>query len=125
MRRIDFKVPIYDWDITIITIYNEFCKEQVSELIDEFELPDRDELLQLVGEGFNGGRTYAKTSSREIVVILFPWTSEIQFEKSLNHEKRHIIDDIVEWHNLEGKEAPAYLDGYISGEIYKQLDKLK
>ena len=37
MRRIDFKVPIYDWDITIITIYNEFCKEQVSELIDEFE----------------------------------------------------------------------------------------
>ena len=82
MRRIDFRVPIYDWDITIVTIYNEFCKEQVSELIDEFELPDREELLQLVGEGFNGGRTYAKTSSREIVVILFPWTSEIQFEKS-------------------------------------------
>ena len=42
MRRIDFRVPIYDWDITIVTIYNEFCKEQVSELIDEFELPDRE-----------------------------------------------------------------------------------
>lgn len=125
MRRIDFNVPIYDWNIVICTTYDISCKEALSSLADEFCLPDKEELLSLLNQGHNGGRTYSKTSSRTIVIILFSWTDEEWFVKTINHEKRHIVDDIVEWHNLEGKEAPAYLDGYISAEIYKRLNQLK
>ena len=128
MRRIDFKVPIYDWKITVITIYDSYCYNDVSEILKEFNIPKNlaEEVLKAVKDGsFNGGKTFSRKGRREEVVILFPWETELDFIRTINHEKRHVVDDIVEWHDLNSPEASAYLDGYISCEIYKRLEELK
>lgn len=126
MRRVDFKVPIYDWTITIVTIYDRGCRDDVAKVLDEFNLPMRKEVLKAVEDGsFNGGKTFSRKTSREEVVILFPWKSEEDFIRTLNHEKRHVIDDISEWHDLTCPESVAYLDGYVSCEIFKRLGELK
>lgn len=126
MRRVDFHIPIYDWDITIVTLYDSGCKQDLGKLIDEFNLPLKEELFELLdSKSYDGGRTFSRKKSREEVVILFPWRSEEAFQNVLNHEKRHVIDDIVEWHDLKSPEAAAYLDGYVSKEIYKRLEELR
>ena len=109
MRRIDFHVPIYDWMITIVTIYNQGCKEDVKSLLKEFHLPLQDEVMKNIeNEDYNGGKIFTRKSRREAVVIIFPWKSEEAFVRTINHEKRHIVDSIVKWHNIEDAEAAAY-----------------
>lgn len=127
MRRIDFQVPIYDWKVSVVTILNKYCYNDLCSLLDEFDVEDsmKTAILKEVKAGsFNGGKTLTRKGTREVVVILFPWKTELDFIRTLNHEKRHVIDDIVEWHDLDF-EAAAYLDGYISCEIYKRLGELK
>ena len=126
MRRIDIKIPIYDWKITIVTLYNKDCKYALKKVIDEFSLPCEEELMEALDRGsYDGGKTFSRKTKREGVVILFPWSSELSFIRILNHEKRHVIDDIAEWHNLTCPESTAYLDGFVSEEIFKRLDELK
>lgn len=128
MRRIDFQVPIYDWKVSVVTILNKYCYNDLRSLLDEFDVEDsmKTAILKEVKAGsFNGGKTLTRKGTREVVVILFPWKTELDFIRTLNHEKRHVIDDIVEWHDLDSFEAAAYLDGYISCEIYKRLGELK
>lgn len=127
MRRIDFQVPIYDWKISIVTILNKYCYNDLCSLLDKFDVEDSMKtaiLKEVKADSFNGGKTLTRKGTREVVVILFPWKTELDFIRTLNHEKRHVIDDIVEWHDLDF-EAAAYLDGYISCEIYKRLGELK
>ena len=127
MRRIDFQVPIYDWKVSVVTILNKYCYNDLCSLLDEFDVEDsmKTAILKEVKAGsFNGGKTLTRKGTREVVVILFPWKTELDFIRTLNHEERHVIDDIVEWHDLDF-EAAAYLDGYISCEIYKRLGELK
>lgn len=126
MRRIDFEVPIYKWKITIVTIYNKECKSDVAKLLKEFNLPEKEAILECVEkESFNGGKTFTKRDSRTLVTIIFPWKTEADFANVINHEKRHIIDDILEWHNIQDAEAAAYLDGFVSEEIFNKLNQLK
>ena len=128
MRRIDFQVPIYDWKVSVVTILNEHCYNDLRSLLDEFDVEDsmKTAILKEVKAGsFNGGKTLTRKGTREVVVILFPWKTELDFIRTLNHEKRHVIDDIVEWHNLTCHESTAYLDGFVSEEIFKRLDELK
>ena len=128
MRRIDFQVPIYDWKVSVVTILNEHCYNDLRSLLDEFDVEDsmKTAILKEVKAGsFNGGKTLTRRGMREVVVILFPWKTELDFIRTLNHEKRHVIDDIVEWHNLTCHESTAYLDGFVSEEIFKRLDELK
>ena len=127
MRRIDFQVPIYDLKVSVVTILNKYCYNDLCSLLDEFDVEDSMKtaiLKEVKADSFNGGKTLTRKGTREVVVILFPWKTELDFIRTLNHEKRHVIDDIVEWHDLDF-EAAAYLDGYISCEIYKRLGELK
>ena len=126
MRRVDFQVPIYDWTVTIITIYNQGCKDAVQALLRDFKLPQQEKILNDVSWGnYNGGVTFTKKVLKKAVIIIFPWTEERYFVRTINHEKRHLVDEIIKWHGVEDGEAAAYLDGFISEEIYKRLNELR
>ena len=40
MKRIDIQIPIYNWDITIVTIYNKDDEYPIKKLLNEFEIID-------------------------------------------------------------------------------------
>ena len=66
MKRVDLHVPIYDWTVTIITIYNQGCKEAVQKVLKDFNLPQQEKILNDVSkENYNGGVTFTKKAQRK------------------------------------------------------------
>ena len=64
-------------------------------------------------------------SLRQAVLVIYKYDSINRFYNIINHEKRHLIDRIGNVHLIrDEKEAIAYLDGYVSEQIYSNLDKL-
>lgn len=126
MRLFKFKIPIYMWNVTVLIVESNNDLEELSKFTAKYNLPDKEELINLAkNDAKDGGRTYTKRNSRNFVIIIFPHNTKEGFVRTINHEKRHVIDDILEWHNIKDKEAAAYLDGYVSEELYKHLKILK
>ena len=126
MRLVKFKIPIYMWDVTVFIVESKDDLQELSKFATKYDLPDKEELINLAkNDAKEGGKTYTKRSSRNFVIILFPHNTKEGFVRTINHEKRHVIDDILEWHDIKDKEAAAYLDGYVSEELYKHLKILK
>lgn len=125
MRRIDFNVPIYDWHLSVVTVYDKFDINAVQELFNELGIVDDDALDNVQEERFNGGETYVNAYKRCGLILIYKFDYIGTFHNVLNHEKRHLVDRIGNAHLIrDEKEAIAYLDGYISEQIYTKLDKL-
>lgn len=125
MRRLDVKIPIYGWNITVITIFNKEDEQPVKELFSEFDLTDDNAIDNIVNERYNGGDTYVNSSTREGLILIYKFESINIFHNVFNHEKRHLIDRIGDTHFIKDeREAIAYLDGYFSEQVYSNLDKL-
>lgn len=125
MRRFDFKIPIYNWDITIITVFDKNDIEPIKEIFNEFEIEDEYAIDNIKEERFNGGETYVNYGYRQGLILIYKFDSINKFHNILNHEKRHLIDRIGKAHLIfEEKEAIAYLDGYVSEQIYSNLNNL-
>lgn len=125
MRRFDFEVPIYGWEITIVTIFDKNDEQPVKDLFDEFDIDDDNAIDNIINERYDGGETYVNTGQRQGVILIYKFDNINVFHNILNHEKRHLLDRIGLVHLiLEEREAIAYLDGYVSEQIYSNLDKL-
>jgi len=110
-------IDVYDWEVVFVFISksdkdinnfgktNNLLKEDIEEINDK-----------IAEESINGGITIFNTH-RVAFVILYSTTSKKQKINSLTHEIRHVVDKIMEYSNIEDWESPAYLTGYISGEI--------
>ena len=126
MKRLSFKIPIYTWNFQLIILENSDDAEEVRKIANKYKFPDTEDLIKHVKDlSHDGGKTYTKRSSRDLIVIIFPHISEAGLIGTINHEKRHVIDDILEWHDVHDKEAAAYLDGWVSEQLYKQLKSIK
>lgn len=126
MKQVNFKVPIYNWNFTLISIDSAADAGKVMAIARKLSFPDQDTLIeQIKKKSYDGGKTYTNRNVRHVVVIIFSQTSKQKFFNTLNHEKRHVVDDILEWHDVHDKEAAAYLDGFISEELYKHLKQSK
>lgn len=127
MRRIDFKVPIYDWEVTVVTVYDKSDMEPMRALLQEIDACEADakETLKAIEiNGINGGDTYNDGEHRKSLIIIYPWSSKEKFYEVLNHEKRHLVDRMLQWSRISDFEAAAYLDGYISRQIFSRLKEL-
>lgn len=126
MKQANFKIPIYNWDFTVICLGSPADAPKLSAIATKYAFPDKETLIEHVQKkSYDGGKTYTKKSTRQIIVIIFPQSSKQKLFNTLNHEKRHVIDDILEWHDVHDKEAAAYLDGFLSEELYKHLKQSK
>lgn len=129
MRQFSFKLPIYDWTLTFITVLDKTDASPIEEYINTYmpKLPQstKESIINAVAnEYFNGGETLTSMSGKKAIIIIFRWSEESYFYNVLNHEKRHCIDNIMEDCHIPDKEAAAYLDGYISAELHKQIHLL-
>lgn len=72
----------------------------------------------------NTGLTYSDKKRRESVVVVSLTTSAAEFLNSLEHEIRHLVDDIMIINRYYEKEDLAYLTGNINRELYPYLHHL-
>lgn len=126
MRQFSFEIPIYRWQLKVILIDGKEDLDKATKLAAALHFPDKDDFLsQIKNKSFDGGKTYTNRSARVVVMVVFPQSSGNSLVNTVNHEKRHIIDDILEWHEIKDKEAAGYLDGYVAEELYKRFKKLR
>lgn len=62
----------------------------------------------------NQGLTYSNYRKRETVMVIGLASSAAQYENSIQHELRHLVDNIVEALSLKPGEPPGYLTGEVA-----------
>lgn len=127
MRQIQFRVPIYEWNVTVITLYGRKDIKTISKFmkVKDFSPEEiKSTTDELIRDSVGGGRAYTSYDKKDAIIIIFPYENDASFYSTLNHEKRHLIDDILEFHGINDKEAAAHLDGFVSTIIFNNLGKL-
>ena len=121
MKKTEFKIPIYDFDVTILEVESKEDKAEVNTILSNL-IPDKesiDEALGYIEDGsMNGGDTFRNLLCRKFVVVLYPFKDVETRREVINHEKRHIEDRVLEYCGISDIEASAYLAGYISKFMY-------
>lgn len=121
MKRNTFKVPIYNFDITVIQVESSADKEAVSKEFKKMRIPEDayQDSLEAIEKGYmNGGETFRNMLIKRFLIIIYPCSSETVRREIMGHEKRHIEDRILEHLGIDDIEANAYLAGYLSQYMY-------
>lgn len=115
------KIPIYNVNVT----YIELDKDDSDDCVLSYMLKiraDNDEVESIrdniKGKSKNGGVTYLRRATKEILTIIFPSSSERERRNTISHELYHIVDSVGEWCDLCCAESKAYLQGYLSEILY-------
>lgn len=117
----------YDW-----TLYIHYAVTCYHKQIIMNELMDVNAPIHLMGRveknidkcDMNTGFTYSNCKQRETVTVIGLHSSCAQFLNSLEHELRHLVDDIAKTYDLDmGGEDVAYLTGDINEMIIEDVQQ--
>ena len=121
MKIKNIKIPIYDFTITILEVENSNDSEIIGKKLRKFGV-DADEINEIEdnikNNYINGGFAYRDFSMKQFCIMIYKCENTVWRRNVINHEKRHIVDRIMEWAHIKDIESPAYLDGYISKYMY-------
>ena len=125
-----FKVPIYKWSVLLVQIENKKDIEPLKRLLRANRFKEEDELYKEITDKtetdcVDGGITIRDRGRKELFVVLYRMTNAFELANIYSHEKRHVEDEILEYCDVNGSEASAYLAGYIGMEFYKFYLKVK
>ena len=121
MKKTEFYIPIYDFNVTIVEVESKEDKDAVKTILSDITSNEEiiDEVLGYIEDGsMNGGDTFRNLLHRKFVVVLYPFKDVETRREVINHEKRHIEDRVLEYCGITDIEASAYLAGYISKFMY-------
>jgi hypothetical protein len=123
MKHITFKIPIYDYTVDWVNIDNKEDYKYIDKIANRYKIEkDYKEAIinNIKTEQIDGGETYRNLESRRFFILIYECKNKsIQFN-IINHEKRHLVDRIMEHCDINDIEASAYLDGYISALLYNK-----
>lgn len=113
------KIPIFKYNLTLIEVEEHEDYKIIGKELKRFKLSDEyyNEVIRNTRYSYDGAITFSNCSIMQIVVIIYKSSSEKNRIENINHEKRHVVDDIVASLEIKDKETPAYIDGYISSKI--------
>ena len=120
MKITKFNVPIYDWNIWFVDYSDGVMEKKGRRTFDNLckrlsvGSENKTELEGNVFDGYGGGDCYTQPAWQRMIVMIGKMKSHKMRLRILNHEKRHAVDDILEWANIHDAEAAGFLDGYLS-----------
>ena len=124
MKTMRFTVPLYG--CKVLLLYAQDCgdADAVAGVCRRFGMDDRNELdtiRESVETGrCDGGATYHGFWGTNILVVVYEQSDRKEMCNTLFHEKRHVEDNMMKMFGLEGKEAAAYIAGYL-GERFTEF----
>ncbi|NCD06176.1 MAG: hypothetical protein EOL97_08660 [Spirochaetia bacterium] len=113
-------IPIYNWTLTFIELEDAKDADIFSAYMKDFNCnKEHDSFMIALAKGLMDiGLTKTIPETMQIFVAIFPSSSPEARRNTINHEKRHIEDEILELSGIEDKEAAGYLAGYLSEILY-------
>lgn len=123
MKQTTFKVPLYDFTVTLATAEGADDMASVKSLMKKCRCTQEhiDEMMDMLKRGcYDGADTYYNFSIKRILVIfLSPSTSKKHRREIFEHEKRHVEDRILQHCAVDDIEAAGYLAGFLGGKFYE------
>lgn len=117
MKTKKIHIPIYEYDVLLIQIEDLEDAEFIPRTLKRCRVDSSiiDEVLSNVeDEVEGGGLTMFNGGGKMAISILYPCDDAEFYEATLDHEKRHIVDDVLEHCGVNDKEAAAYLSGWLT-----------
>ena len=122
MIKIQYNIPLYDIDVTMIQVENEKDKNVILACMRNIKCDQEyiDSVDDYVTRGcFNGGDTFRNFDLRKMLVIFYPQSDEETRWEVYMHEKRHIEDRVMEFTNVKDIESAALLAGFLACKFYQ------
>lgn len=114
MIRQQLYIERYDWVVYIYYAVDAYYIEEIMMQLQSIDCP-REYMMQayenMSANKLNQGLTYSNFRTRKSVMVIGLASSPAQYENSIQHELRHLIDNMVEALNLKPGEPPGYLTG--------------
>lgn len=116
MRTKKIHIPIYEFDVIIYQLEDVEDADAIAKALRKLNI---NEMVQevtdnLTDEVLEGGFTCFNGPSKLSVVVLYPTEDAEVYEATLDHEKRHCVDNMLEWVGVNDHEAAAYLSGWLT-----------
>ena len=114
---------MYDWNVKLIELNKKDKFKELNTVLKRFKIylnkEDVKDISIKVDENYTGGGCSLIDSMFRIAVILiYPQENKADGINTLCHEKRHLEDEIIIKHDLNGEiEAAAYLAGYLAEKL--------
>lgn len=112
-----FKVPIFNHTVTVCYIKKGDSERKIADMAKwmGLEKKENEEWLEFLDCGHHeGGYTYSSDSSDRILVILYQYDNYKELVNTMDHEKRHVVDRILEHCGIYDIETAAYISGFIA-----------
>lgn len=114
MIRQQLYIDKYDWVVYIYYAVDAYYVDEIMMQLHRIKCP-YDYMVQawenMSADKLNQGLTYSNFRSRETVMVIGKASSPAEYENSIQHELRHLVDNMVEALRLKPGEPPGYLTG--------------
>lgn len=116
MRSKKINIPIYNYDVFLYQIEDVEDVDAITKVIKRFRINEilEEVTTNIIDEVDGGALTCFNAGTSTAVVIFYPCSDAETRESVLDHEKRHVVDDILERCGVNDKEAAAYLSGWLT-----------
>lgn len=116
MRTNKIHVPIYEYDVFMYQIEDVEDADAITRVLKKFKIDDviEEVTTNITDEAEGGAITCFNPGEKTAVCVFYPESDATYYEMTLDHEKRHVVDDILEHCNVNDKEAAAYLSGWLT-----------
>lgn len=126
MKITKIKVPYYKHTIVSVVAETKDDVDGVLKSMKKYHMPQEhiDSVKQEFDSGATGGaEIFYNDGALLILVVTYPHPTAVALVSTLLHEGRHATDRIISNVGLEGPEAAAYLEQYITTELIKDYIK--
>lgn len=121
MIRQQLYIEKYDWVVYIYYAVDAYYIEEIMTQLYRIDCPFefmRQAYENMSANKLNQGLTYSNYGRRETVMVIGLASSPAQYENSIQHELRHLVDNMVEALNLKPGEPPGYLTGEVAMRMH-------
>jgi hypothetical protein len=129
MKKLSFKVDVYDWDVYLYQLEAKDSKKDITKVLQKHNIPveGNEDITTCLEDRFHdGGWTFCNGNIRQSVVIFEIFSEKAYKVDVYGHEKRHVEDDILnQLHVNDDDEAAAYLAGYLSRRFEELSEQVK
>lgn len=117
MKKVEFKVPIFDVDVVLIQVEDISDEEEAMKIYKSIE-PTEEQLKDVEFNIKNnlpdGGNTLFNFDYQCFVVVFYRMSNKKKLVSAYAHEKRHIEDRILNICNIKDEETAGYIAGYLA-----------
>ena len=128
MKIKELKIPLYGYDLAIVQLEASDTSQQIARLLQRRGL-SKDELdeelyyhngeLCFQTNRIDGGITLSNPKLKQIIVLFYPFSSEIERENVFSHEKRHVEDRLLRYAQIDDYESAGLLAGWLGVKFYE------